>query len=129
MFVLLLVLLASCATSIPSRVGPNPNLIYEKDLKVAVYHYKVDSWRGPVEFTGIGVVPKARDYSIRVYPKANVDLLSLTSCHREWKSEDPKKVRDGVFKRGYYEFQIQTSEELEAVSSCPISLAAFDKQS
>lgn len=97
---------------------------YEKDLKVEVF-YLDRGWISLGEISGMGVIPESTHYKIRVRPEGKADLLTVTSCHREWKSPDPKKEGGGWFKQGYYEFAIEVSKEHEL--SCPIETGVFEK--
>lgn len=88
----------------------DPKKIYKHDVKISVNG-----------LTGVGVlvVPKAKSYSIDGESLGNLDLLTITTCHRDvsW-SPNSKK----------FHYDYLPSESLEANGSCPMLIGAYDKK-
>lgn len=53
---------------------PKPEIFYRRNLKITV---------NGKEFDGVGVVPKSAVYQIEGKSKGNMDLLAITTCHRD----------------------------------------------
>lgn len=104
--------MCACSTSETIR-KQETNLYYEKDIKFSINGTK---------YTGSAVVELMDKYKITVYPEGKADFISLTSCHREIRTQDPDKK---MFEKGYT-FEVSPSE-LEANLSCPLELAVLEK--
>lgn len=123
MIYFLLLLLVSCVSTAPL---PSEKGVFEKDLKMDVFYWK-NAWTALPEIQGVGVIPQASHYKIRIRPEGGVDLLTVTSCHREWKSSNPDRSGGGLFKKGYYEFDIAVSKEHEIARACPFETGIYEK--
>lgn len=110
-YFLLLLSLSACTTAQEVVTQPT-NLYYQKDIKFEVNEQK---------FTGSAIVNMEEKWRIKVYPEGKADLISVTSCHRELRTEKPDKK---MFEKGYT-FEIKPSE-LEGSLSCPIEIAVFE---
>ncbi len=120
-------LLASgCFTPRPKL---DPNINYQRDLR-----FKVETWddnkgayRNVYKFDGVGLAIKANKYKITLYPPkgSRVDMLTATSCHREFKQADPKT--DGWFSKGY-SFEYDPAENIETRKSCPLDFGSYEKK-
>ena len=94
-----LALLASCS-SVPQVL--DTNVFYRRDLPVTVvYEVKVSNPEtvptvGGNHFEGSGVLNNASHYTFIISPKggAKMDLLTITTCHREFSGE---KLSSGFF--------------------------------
>lgn len=96
-----------------------PELHYLKDIK-----FEVDSNGVKSVFNGSGVVGPAEKMIITVFPKDDADLISITSCHREMRIENPDKK---FFDKGY-KFDISPVDGLESGRSCPIEIGVYEKR-
>jgi hypothetical protein len=112
-FLLLFSLLFPACTTAPEIAQQKSNLYYQKDIKFEVNGAK---------FTGSAIVDPAPLWKIKVYPDGKADLISVTSCHREIRTENPDKK---FFEKGYT-FEIKPSE-LEGALSCPLEIAIFEQ--
>ncbi len=94
-------------------------LHYLKDIK-----FEVESNGIKTTFNGSGVVEPAPKMTITVFPKDDADLISITSCHREMRIENPDK---NFFDKGY-KFEISPVDGLESGRSCPIEIGVYEKR-
>ncbi|UOF83072.1 hypothetical protein [Caudoviricetes sp.] len=107
MKLLFLLFLVSC--SMPSQQLSTTSL-YKKD---------VTFWVNDRQYVGVGVVPHGTKYKMYFeFPKGNIDLITLTTCHRSVQVEDKD--------HGYnYTF---TPNILEKESACPLDVGIYDKK-
>jgi len=95
------------------------NVYYSKSIK-----FDVESTAGKFSFVGSGVIEQSGKLKITVYPSGNADLISVSSCHREMRLEDPDKK---FFDKGY-SFELDPIDGLESGRSCPIEIGVYDKK-
>lgn len=102
---------------------------YEKDLKMRISQWdeKEKEWVNEKVLVGIGVIPKAKRYKIRVDPLGKADMIVLLSCHRQWKTPHPKR-HGGWFSKKYYEFEIEPTEEHEVERACSFDAGVYEKE-
>lgn len=123
MFALIFV---SC-TSTSIRPELDAKINYQKDLRMKVSPWQDKSW-GPYKVVeGMGVVESAKGYKIRVEPPGLADMITVLSCHREWKTPNPER-QGGWFKRKYYEFEIWPTEDIEATKACSFDTGVYEKK-
>lgn len=94
------------------------------DLKVQI---------NDVEYLGVGVVPRAQEYKVTVYPNNNTKRIRIRTCHRKLVIDEPSK---GWLSSGYkIDFDPTTSrldhyttaKEVEDIQSCIMRISALDK--
>lgn len=106
-------------------VGQNPALFYQKDIRFKVETKDAKGKFATVgEYRGAAVIPHGKGYKITVYPEGKADLLSVTSCHREIRTQDPDKK---IFEKGYG-FELEPIETLEVGRACPIELGVYEQK-
>jgi hypothetical protein len=111
--ILLGTVLSSCG-SVPQQL--DPKLFYKRDLTVEV---------GGVDYTGVSVLPDLVIYDMLIKPVGKMDLLLITTCHRE-DSFNPKST--GFFtKDNTFQYQYEPQAGIENDGSCPLRINAFDK--
>lgn len=77
-------------------------------------------------FNGVGVVPFSKTYSMNIISKVDVDLLRITSCHRDFSAESAIKLGWFDSKRGY-NYVFNPSAGIEDVGSCLVRIGAYNK--
>lgn len=70
-------------------------------------------------------MPESKKYEIKVFPPGKADMITVTSCHREEKTANPKK--NGWFQDGYT-FQVSLVSGLETKRACPIDIGIYEKK-
>ena len=116
--------LINCSSVSPPQL--KGEIKYEKDLKMKIRYWKGSEWSESQTIIGMGVVPKAPRYKVRVEPLGKVDMIILQSCHRLWKTPAPKR-KGGWFSKKYYEFEITPTEEHEVEKACSFDTGVFEK--
>jgi len=124
-FLILFFLLSSCSMG---HIRPNlsTDIDYQKDLLMKVRHWGGQEWSDYKKIEGMGVIPKAKGYKIRIEPPGKADMITVLSCHREWKTPNPEK-RGGWFSKRYYEFEIWPTEDIESEKTCPFDAGVYEK--
>ena len=97
-------------TAPPVVSVPSKSVVYRKNLKLKV---------NGKEFDGVGVVPKATQYQIEGKARGSMDLLTITTCHRE---VAPAYDLGHDFK---YTYAPQAAVE---VSNCSMKIEGLDKK-
>lgn len=107
----LLLALAGCSSQ---NVLPEKELFYRRDIKLI---------SDGAEGNGLLVLKNKKDYEIVIESKNKLDLLTITTCHREITQE---KVSSGIFgnKNKYTWKFIPTEIEL---GYCPIEISGFEE--
>lgn len=109
-----LLLLSSCASLVTEQVL-DPKVYYRHDMKIEV---------NGEDARGIYVAPKADKYEIEITAPGKIDLLKVTSCHRQFSTED---VPDGWFRSGkYFKFNFEPMPGIEDVGSCMLKFEAYE---
>lgn len=101
------VLLTACASV---RQELNPDLFYKRDMSL-----EVNGVAGP----GAVVAPLTRVVNIKGKAAGNLDLLTITTCHREYSAE----LSGNDFK-----YTFTAVEGLEFDRFCPIEIGGFEKK-
>ena len=104
MGLLILLLLASCAT-----VPPNPDILYRKNMDFTVNGLHVN---------GVVVMPPQSSYNIRARFDDSMEKLKLTTCHRYY-------VKKNVGKK--FEYNYQKSNGVEDSGVCVMEISAYDE--
>ena len=115
--------IAGCSTTSHIRPELSTDINYQKDLKMIVTpqggHKKT--------IYGMGVIPKAKNYKIRIEPPGKADMITVLSCHREVKTPNPKR-KGGWFKKKYYEFDVWPDQQHEIDSACSFDAGVYEKE-
>lgn len=109
-------LLIGCSTI---DVGPSPKdgVVYLYDLKGTV---------NGSAFDGVGVIPYAQVYDIKIESQVDVDLLEINSCGRNFHQESA--ITSGWFKpRRAFEYVYQPDPTIENYGSCLVRFRAYNK--
>lgn len=94
-----------------SAQGPlDTNQIYKNDILMTV---------NGVKYQGTGVISKAQKYNILVETEEKMDLLTISSCHRDVTIENAKKA---------YTYSY-VPNEIEAQGSCTVRVGGYSKNS
>ena len=101
------VFFASCAT--PTQVV-NPNIFYRRDIQL-----EVNSESG----NGVLVAIPAPKYVIKGFSYGKLDLVTLTTCHREVVLED---------QGDRFEYSFTPMPGIEDVGACGMQLGGYDKK-
>lgn len=110
--------LSSCASfSIPTSSNSNPNAVYKYDLSLTV---------NGVAYNGVAVIPKAPKYTINIESRTDVDLFTITSCHRDDSALSVINVNWFHPKRGYT-YTYNPVAGLEDQGSCLLRVGAYNK--
>lgn len=106
-----LLLLLGCAgfSSAPRQVL-DPKQLYRQDIQLVVNGIKGD---------GVMVVPQADVYSIQGTSHGALDLLTITTCHRDV-SSSPGGTR--------FAYEYNPRKSLEGNGACPLLVGAYDKK-
>lgn len=111
----LLLFLVSCA-SLNESQQLNPKVYYKNDIKFVVNGMK---GRGAI------VVPWAKSYEIEITTPGKIDLIKITSCHRQISTED---IPGGWFETGKkYKYTYTPNEPIENFGSCHLRVEAYEK--
>ena len=114
-------ILSGCATAspLPSSSVTAPNAVYKYDM-----HGTING----AAFDGVGVIPRADLYDVKIQSRVDVDLLTITSCHRDFSVESA--ISQGWFstKRGY-EYAFAPVKDLEDRGSCLLRFGAYNQAS
>ena len=124
--IVLLLLLSGCASLITTPIM-DKDTDYERDIVMEVQYSAKGKWKGPIKITGMGVVPKADFYNVKVFPPGKADMITLTSCHRVRKTPNPKK-QGGWFAKGFYSFVIPMHDTVDGDETCFFDVGVFEKK-
>lgn len=113
--------LLSCA-SLPPQLKTDVN--YQRDVKMEIQRWDGKKWLDPLSITGIGIMPEASHYSIKVLPPGQADMITVTSCHREIKTPNPKK--DSRWRDGYT-FMLNMNDTIDDENNCSIDIGVYEK--
>lgn len=117
--------ISGCSSEMLSRPKLDPSINYQRDITFHVSFLKNKTWSPEYLINGMGVMPEADSYKIKVLPPGKADMITVTSCHREEKMANPPK--DGTFKNTYT-FQIDLVQGLESKRTCPIDVGVYEKE-
>jgi hypothetical protein len=112
---LLGIILAGCA-SLPNQ-KLNPAVFYKRDVQLNI---------NGENFVGVGVPAKdATGYKIKLKAAGKIDLLTITSCHRELTFEKPSQ---GWFKDGRsFEYFYKPIPGVEDGRGCLLDIGAYEQ--
>lgn len=108
----LLIFLGACSTN----QVLDQSVIYPRDMRIVFEKQKYD---------GVAVFPKREVYSFEVHAKGNLDLFTVTSCHREVIKEEAGK--SGWFgEKKKVDVKYRPRKEIEVSAACPIQLGGYE---
>lgn len=105
--------LASCA-SVPQEL--NPKVYYKNDMNLEI---------NGLPYVGAAVVPRAASYVIKIESKADMDMLTITSCHRDEAFASVIKNNWWKARRGYTYYYTPNLKEQE--NGCQLRLGGYEK--
>ena len=108
---LLALLLSSCA-SVNDKL--DLNVFYKRDAGAEI--------NGRL-YEGVVTVPYAASYNFVFYPKGNIDVLLLRTCHREFAAE---KLSSGWFGKNKFKYTYTPIAGIEDVRTCPLRLDTYE---
>jgi len=110
--------LGSCSTITPQVL--DPEVYYQSDIKMEVNRRKG---------TGTLVVPYASAYKMEFKTPGDIDLLKITTCHRQHSTEDVRKG-SGIFRmfksKRKYEYDYYPNGPMEQTGGCPLFIEAYE---
>lgn len=110
---LALALLSSCSVFQKELHTINVNDTYKYDLLVNI---------NGIDYRGVGVLPHADTYLIKVDPPGRINRITFRTCHREIVAD-----RDG---RGWkdYEYSLSLIKGIEDQSACGLKITVFEEK-
>lgn len=125
-FFICLVILSGCSSVGKIETQLSPEVDYQKDLTMRVRSWTGKAWGAEKVIVGMGVVESAKGYKIKISPPGKADMITVLSCHREWKTPNPRR-KGGWFKKKYYEFEIWPTQEHEVSKACSFDTGVYEK--
>lgn len=114
--------LSACANvplSVPQSSGNSPNTDYKFELTGDI---------NGQPFYGTAVVPVSKQYTVHVQSHSDVDLMKITTCHRDWSDQD-HPIQDGWFKpKRQFSFVFSPTDGIENYGTCLLRIGAFNKE-
>lgn len=102
----------------------DPDINYQKDLKFEIKYWEDEKWTYWYQYTGMAVIRESPKYKIKVYGKGKVDMIALTSCHRQVKTANPDT---GWFSKGH-EFEFTPVKDIETNRACPLDAGIYEQK-
>ena len=99
---------------------------YQRDLKFDIEYWdsKKKSWSKKQHFVGVGVLRKTEKYRVTIYAIGKVDMITLSSCHREYKKANPQK---SWWTKGT-SFEFTPVHHLESDKACHMDAGIYEKK-
>lgn len=121
-----MIFLAGCTTTLPIM---DSNIKYQRDLSFDVEYWdaKKKRWSDEKKFVGVGVLKMAPRYRVTLFAVGKVDMMVLSSCHRELKTPNPKKG-GGWFSRRSHQFEFSADDLIEKGKPCMINGGVYEKK-
>lgn len=88
------------------------------------YKYDMKGTANGVPFNGVAVIAHAASYDIKLESPIDIDLLTITSCHRDFSADQTDKAHWFKKKRGY-EYIYTPAPLIEDQGSCLLRLGQF----
>lgn len=110
LFALVLFLATGCG-SVPLKL--NPTVLYKRDMSISF---------GGQSYVGTAVLPESQNYQITFETKGKLDLLTITTCHRELTAEN---LSGGLFGKNRYTFNYSPIPGIED-EYCPIDIGGYE---
>lgn len=115
-------ILCSCASAISQPASDALTAVQ----KGAVYKYDLSGTVNGVAFDGVGVIPFAQSYSMSIVSKVNVDLLTVTSCGRDFSVESAVKLGWFQSQKGYT-YNYIPDDTIENKGSCLVRMGTYNR--
>lgn len=126
-YLLALFIFTGCTSFLTSPVM-DEGVNYQRDVVLHVKYVKSDRTWSPYHLIeGAGVMPKSSQYKVKVFPPGKADMITLTSCHREEKTPNPK-ANDGWFSKGFYEFDLILQNTVDSSRLCSFDIGVYEKE-
>lgn len=116
-FILIVITMSGCTASgvaVPASIAPTINKL---DMYGTINGYA---------FEGVGVVPAAKNYDMRIQSDADINLLTVATCHRNFSVEDAIKTGWFETNRGF-EYQWTPAPGIEDTGSCLMRIGSYNK--
>lgn len=108
-------IVTGCATFTATQ-NLDPKVYYRHDIR-----FKIDK---KTTIKGVGILPIKKVYSIEAITPGKIDLIKITTCHRQLSTEDIPK---GWFKSGRnYKYTYRPTDPIETKGSCMIRFEAYE---
>lgn len=123
MKIILIVLIfftAACTTTLPKL---DPTIKYQRDLRFKVESWSKGKWGNELKFEGVGVISFAEKLKVTLYAVGKVDMMVMSSCHREIKVANPKS---SWWSKGH-SFEFSPVKDIETNKPCSIQLGVYEK--
>jgi hypothetical protein len=116
--------LSSCALTpqVASITANAPQNKFKYDLSGDVNGY---------QFQGVGVIPLNPDneYTLNVNSQTSVDMITITTCHRDWSDQDMPIEVGKWFKPNHgFTFKFNLTHGIEDVGTCLLRIGAYNKE-
>lgn len=116
LFAAFLVSLGGCSQA-PLQSALTSGTVYQYDLSVKVNNQ---------QFVGVGVVPTAQSYELKIESQDSVDLVTVTTCHRDFSAQ--AVISQGWFKQKKgYSYTFVPALGLEDRGSCLLRVGMYSK--
>ncbi len=110
---------ANTPLNVPSSNAPGPNTNFRYELTGDI---------NGMAFDGVGVIPLAKHYTLHVKSAHNVELMHITTCHRDVTDQDQPIVQDGWFVPHHqYTFEFDQADGIENYGTCLLRVGAYNK--
>ncbi len=111
---ILVLALTGCASLTNQKL--DPEVFYKRDIRLKV---------NGVEFRGVAVPAPASEYKIEIETVGDINMLTLTSCHREEIFEEPTK---GWFKSNTkFAYTYRPIPGIEDGQGCVLDVGAYER--
>lgn len=115
-YALVFLFLTACS-SLQFPATPDPSkTTFKHDLMMEV---------NGVKFKGTGVIPRAAQYKIKLFPQDKIDRVFWHTCHQEDVIDKPDT---GWFTKAY-EFYLSDVPGVQDVNACALDIVVMDQQS
>lgn len=113
-FVLALTVLTSCASLTNQKL--DPEVFYRRDMKMTI---------NGVPFIGVAVPARAEVYEIEIETVGDINMLTVTSCHREDVFEEPTR---GWFKKNNrFKYTYRPLKGIEDGRGCLLDVGSYER--
>jgi hypothetical protein len=106
--------LSSCASLVSQRLSPD--VFYKRDMRMKI---------NGKDYVGVAVPPRADSYEIEIETVGDINMLTVTSCHREQVFEEPTK---GWFKAGNkFKYSYRPVKGVEDGRGCLLDIGSYER--
>lgn len=100
--------------------------VKQKKTDDAVYMYDMTGAVNGTVFNGVGVIPYAPSYEMEVSSLVNIDLITISSCHRDFHQESAIQTNWLQPKRSF-KYVYKPTQGIENDGSCLVRMGAYTK--